>query len=121
MSEHVREWRFTTDLTPLPNQLMRFHWRKLGRIRDTIFWQVAAGMKSRQPMHTPITVEITRHSPKEPDPDAIHASAKFILDALVNLGCIPDDASEFVRLKAKWEKAGSRNSHTSVLVREALA
>ena len=117
----MREWTFRTDLGPLPNTWGRMHWAVRGRIRDTIHWQVAMGMGIRSPLKTPVTVQVTRCSPREPDPDALPFSAKYVLDALVSLGIIPDDTSEHVRLVSRWQMAGSRNAHMMVTVKGRLA
>ena len=82
------------------------HWSSRRKAQAKVAWEIiASGMKAKRPLQR-ARVSITRRTTGvAPDPDNLVASAKLILDALVQLGIIADDTPDVVELEVNWEQA----------------
>lgn len=77
------------------NRSNKFKGAKMKRqIQDDIAWQI-----KRLPKFTkPVKIDFVWVEPtKRRDPDNVHSSDKFILDALVEQEIIPDDSQKWVK------------------------
>lgn len=71
--------------TPLMNQWQRMHWAKQRRLAREYGWLIRAHLPRTQWPERPIKryrIVIARESTREPDPGAIWAGAKALVDAL---------------------------------------
>jgi hypothetical protein len=81
----------------------------------------AAGVRAGAPMPFAVVI-VTRHSPSEPDPDNLFASAKPLLDVLqpparaypFGLGLIVGDAPHQIELVCNWRQAPKNQGYTRV-------
>jgi len=103
-------------LPPSQNQLLRMHWARRSKLKKEYAWLICADKQrlawiADNGHATKYHVTITRRScGVEPDPDNLKASAKLILDALVDAAIIPDDNPHVITLGVYWQKAPSRKS-----------
>lgn len=106
----------TAPLVPSQNQLLRKHWsarRRLQRKLTEDFHYTAleqTPVEDRSAFPLPkARVEIVRFScGRSPDPDNLVASAKLILDALVDAGLLQDDSPECLELAVDWQRVKQR-------------
>ena len=104
-------------LVPTFNQMLRMHWGKRSRIKRDIGWTIKAapGRQSWQqenPYPLRCQVDIIRKTTgRAPDPDNLVASAKLILDALVDLQIILDDTPDHLELNVSWEHVKKKDLH----------
>jgi len=101
-------------LTPLANTYKRMHWTASSamnkRVREEILIQIAP-IKKLKP---PVRIHVTRHSKQRPDHDGLPVCAKFIIDAFVKLGVIPDDSPDIVtELNVDWKYEKGRGFMTA--------
>ena len=106
---------FVPFLPMLPNQLLRAHWRRQNRERDTWRMLVTKFPKQSEPPHR-ARVLIIRHSTHQPDQDNLFASVKWILDSLVERGQLMDDSPEHLELTVQWQRAKRGQGGTTIEV-----
>ena len=111
-------------LPKLPNELRYAHWRKVQRERDhwhTAVWGefLSYGKKPMRPLGR-ARLELVRHSATEPDPDAITASFKNVIDGLVLCGVLAGDTSAHVKLDPAptWKRAPARKGFVTIIIEE---
>lgn len=92
---------------PTVNVLLRMHWAKRRKLQKRVQQECWAALldaghyrRTRSPMAR-CAITVQRHSQREPDPDAMHSTAKMLLDVLqptsakhpLGLGVIAEDSS----------------------------
>lgn len=111
-------------LTPSQNELLRMHWGKKARIQKDLVKRIWATPGRAQWMsahegEVRCRVEIVRQTTgsKEPDPDNLVASAKLIMDALVENDLLIDDDPFHVDLEVTWKRVKTKKEQgTSVSI-----
>lgn len=110
------------ELPKLPNQSLYRHWRSVQREKDR--WRMLVGCqvfdrKPERPLER-AALKLERHSSVECDPDAIAASFKYVIDALVGNGVLVGDSSSHVKLDPPpaWHKAPPKRGFITVEVTE---
>jgi hypothetical protein len=109
MGTRILSARVPVALCPGTNRLMRMHWATRRRLMRELMWSLRVACPGacfgyRDPAR--VRVRIARCTRTRMDPDNLVASAKHILDALVRLGVIVDDAQ--VDLRVKWVRHAAR-------------
>lgn len=86
--------------------LMRMHWTKYQKLRDT--WVTLIRAENPERHEGRVNITYTRKSVRMMDPDNVSASFKPIGDALEKLGVIEDDSFKTIKkFDVRWEKANS--------------
>ena len=120
MSYHLA---FTVDELPkLPNRLLTASWYIVKRHTDrwhTWVLSKVAGRKPAAPLQR-ARLELTRHSSRECDPDALAVSFKPVIDGLVVQGVLAGDTSAHVDLRVTWNYSPPRKGFITVEVTEVL-
>jgi hypothetical protein len=116
-------WTLQFTRTPSLNEIISWktsgrHWR-YAKLKKILLSQ-ADGQRvaARAPAATGHrSVVITRHSPRELDPDGLVGGCKALLDALVRSGWLVDDKAKWAQVTYRQER--SRADRTVVEVHEA--
>ena len=102
--------------------LMRLHWRKLRKLRDSFAYGILADIlqlppADRSAFPLPMaTVTITRVAcGVRPDDDNLRSSAKLILDALVDARVLVDDSPSHVTHTVAWLRAAKPAEQRTVV------
>ncbi len=124
--------KFELDmLTPVPslNQYLRWHWTKQRRYRKVISGELWVSLRQNHPGKiTPINparVTITvrqRQASHFMDDDNMRGGCKPLMDCLVDLGLIKDDAPEFlVNGCAEYRQVVDKTPGAHIVVEESDA
>lgn len=114
------EW--TLPIIPAAfNTLNWGHWARKKREADR--WKLAARSISRGPFlqgaaARRMKLTITVHRKGVQDPDNAVASCKYLVDALVRRGWLPDDTTEWLELEVR-EKKVRKNTRTHIRLETA--
>ena len=110
--------------TPSLNEWNGRRWYAKAKIKRT-WWDAIAlllGMRVVSTATTKRSVTIERHAPRMLDHDNAWAGVKPILDALVTLGLLVDDAPKWCDLHVSQHKTGrGEPPHTVIVIEDALS
>ena len=111
------------DLPKRPNQLLKKTaiWLKSAERKKwlSLVGAFTAGRRPPIPLER-ATISLTRHSSVCPDYDGLVLSFKFVIDALVTLGIIEDDAMVVIGVPLfDWVKAKKNDGKIRVVVAAA--
>jgi hypothetical protein len=84
---------------PSNNEIQRMHWTDQRRLVQTsAAWILCAVPKPEVREFRRVRVRITMHRKRALDPDNAHGAVKPLLDAMVRLGFLADDAVRWLEL-----------------------
>ena len=107
-------------IAPSLNKMIRMHWAKKSKMKKAVKMMVAAKMNGRFDGKVQVTYE--RFSTGSLDPvDNLPATAKWWMDAIVNLGIIKDDdATVILDPIIKQHKVKTRKEQKTVITIQAI-
>ena len=91
-------------LTKTMNDLRRRHWSYVTKEKNKVFEHMLPQLTPLRKLNTPIHVRILRVSSQLPDHDNMVSGGKYILDALVKYGLLPDDSRDMLSCEYDWVK-----------------
>lgn len=106
-------------LTKMFNIYKGVHWGVADTERKRVMEHMMHQLTPLRRLKTPIDIVVTRCSSVRPDFDNMVSGGKYIIDALVKLEMIPDDAPDFVRAMYHWAKAPPREGKMLIEILEA--
>ena len=104
---------------PTQNRWLRAHWHERRRINQTWYAKVVEALDGNRPQFSSVKVTFIRGYTSKPA-DLDNIQIKAILDALVSLGVLPDDAPDNVASLEYRQRKHERKALRSVLILEAL-
>lgn len=119
--EEDRVIRFTIfQLTPSLNQLLRMHYRKRKRLKDSFLWEIKANLFEQdleiEPSPPKRRLSVVSYRKKLLDQDNYIGGLKLLIDSLVDLGLVSDDSPEFLELERLEQRKDLINSRTEICI-----
>lgn len=116
--------RIEMDGLPKINAADGLHWRTRRDMREAWenrVWAMSVNRKPVQPLQA-ARVTVVRHSSSEPDYDGLVQTGKWLIDALVKIGILADDAPSVIGVPTyRWQQASPREGKVTLYVEEPIA
>lgn len=112
-----------TQLTPSNNKLLRMHYRKRKRLKESYMWELLAVMNENNITSDVVAgdrrrLTIISYRKKLLDQDNFIGGLKLLIDSLVDVHLLYDDSLEYLDLQEPGQRIDLKNPRTEVYISE---